>query len=623
MCGIAGIIGAPDRDNSAARLDTILGRLAHRGPHGRGVARVSGGYLGHCALPLVRDAPPQPHRRPDGPITVTFNGELYNAEELHRLLPERRAEPMSDTELLASLIETHGPEVVASFRGMYAFAAWDERDGSTLLARDRLGKKPLYYTDSDSAVSADGHPPLTFASELDALLAARPDMHRLDVHQVSTYLMTRSVAAPVTMVTGVSKLSPGETIRIGPVSSGFTLDMVRPAPGPSADVDTSLRARLESAVRHRMETDDPVGVLFSGGVDSTAVAALAAIVAGRPIPAFGVATSPEEAFWIRRTAESAGVTPHVWRPSTEEIADEALLALEHLDEPLADPSLIVTRLAARLASQHTEIVLTGDGADELFFGYRYFEAQSAFHRLRRMPPPLLRAGLRALGTRPARHLGLPLSRHANDLAVCVGLPPERGFTASHAGASARRLRRVLHPDLTAPAPHAPSDPAAPDLDDALMRSRDAIFRQFLVDLVIPKVDRATMAYGVEARSPFLDDDVVSLGMASTPSECRAAGVGKSPVRRLVDDLVGEHFGARTKLGFRAPLHRVLAGPLAGFVRTRLGDGALVGSRLWDGAAVERLIREHEEGRRDRSQLIWSLLVMECWLRRHPQITSGL
>lgn len=618
MCGIAGVVDDREGDppDSSSIVADMLSHLTDRGPHGSRLWQLPQGCLGHTALPLARGSVLQPYSTVSGRVTVTFNGELYNIEALRRALTESGSdvEAACDTALIAELVEAYGTRVIERFSGMFAMAIWDDQAGMLTLARDRLGKKPLFYAHLGSGSGLH----VAFASELDAL-AAHPLVGATpDLTQVTDYLFRRSVAAPASFITGVRKVGPGQVLSFTSHDrrtwwQSFPVARTQPE-------GSDLGRVLGVAVRRRLTTTDaPTGVLFSGGVDSSVVAALAVQEGHRTLDAFGVVFSSEEEVEVTSLAEHIGLRPRIWRPTLDEIGREAQATLSELDEPMADPSLVVSRLAARLARQHAGVVLTGDGADELFFGYRYFEAQALLLRLDRVPTRLTRDTFRLLGSAAGRRLGLPLSGVATDLAYSVGAPAQLGFLAAHAGASGATLRSLLRrPEPSTRSPAATSSLGsthAPSSDALLEQSRSAVFWSFLVDTVITKLDRSTMAYGLEARSPFLDDDVVALGLALPPAESGAGGTGKVPVRSLAAQLCGPSASTRTKQGFRGPMGAVLRGPLQELVRDVLDERVLRDSVVWDARAVTRIVDQHMSGARVWTQVLWSILVLESWLVR--------
>ncbi|WP_164860136.1 asparagine synthetase B family protein [Actinomyces wuliandei] len=593
----------------------MLDSMEQRGPHGSRVQTLPGhGAFGHMALPLYANATEQPWVADDG-TAVTFSGEIYNARELSSEEFGADTRFPGEAPLLALMVKHHGAASLSRLRGMYSIAIWDPQRAELTLARDRLGKKPLYYTWQPSEAGDRGE--VVFASVLDALSSGLHDSPPPATEVLTDYVRTRCVPAPGTAFRGVFKIRPGEvmTIRHGKVSALLNRSVRGAGPAPRTPAP-DLRTLLARAIdRRTVPLSQQPGLLFSGGVDSTAVGALLNRVTPRPVDAFCVVSSSEEERWIRLLADDMGVRVHVEHPNVDDLADESLAALQDLDEPMADPSLVVTRRAARLASCHTEVVLTGDGADELFYGYRWFEVQHLLHLLRRVPDPVVRQSLLTLGSQRLRGLGLPITPFAADIAASVGAPPDKQFLLAHAGAPPETLLRLLGGST---AVHPEDHRTARSRDDALARSRDGIFRRFLVDLVITKIDRATMAYGVEARSPFLDEDLVAWGLSLRPTDCRRGRLGKAPVRALVKDLVGRRPALRRKQGFRAPLAAVLRGPLRPLVESRLASDRLRDTGRWDPVTVDELVRDHMVRGVDRTQILWTLLVYESWRERCAQ-----
>lgn len=615
MCGIAGIVTSRPSPDTKLRVTAMLDRMKQRGPHGSRIQVLpEHGVFGHAALPLDANAKEQPWVAADG-TTVTFNGEIFNARELSSEEFGTDTEFPGEAPLLAFLVKRHGAVGLSRLRGMYAIAIWDPQRDELILARDRLGKKPLYYTWHPPEVGGWGD--VVFASVLDALGTGLHDSPPLATEVLAEYLCTRCVPAPGTALRGVFKIRPGEVIIIRHEKTSALLNrpMLERGPVPRTPA-RDLRTLLSRAIDRRVvPLSQQPGLLFSGGVDSTAVGALLSRITSRPVDAFCVVGSSKEERWIRLLADDMGMRVYVEHPDVDDLADESLAALRDLDEPIADPSLVVTRRAARLASRHTEVVLTGDGADELFYGYRWFEAQSLLHFLRRVPDPVVRRSFLALGSQRLRRLGLPIAPFATDIAASVGAPPDQQFLLAHAGALPDTLIRLCG---SSAAVHYGNHRLVHSHDGTLARSRDGIYRRFLVDLVITKIDRATMAYGVEARSPFLDEELVAWGLSLRPADCRRGRLGKMPVRALVEELVGRRPAMRRKQGFRAPLAAVLRGPLRPVVESHLASDRLRDTGRWDPFTVDKLVRDHMVRGIDRTQILWTLLVYEFWQEKRVQ-----
>lgn len=611
MCGLAGVVDASTQDDARTALVTAMtATLEHRGPVGSRVVTRPAVSLGHTALPLCHGAVPQPFTTASGRFTLVLNGELYGLEQLRARLRALGFDgaARSDTEVLAALVEAEGVHAFDGVEGMFAAVAVDHEHREVLLARDRRGKKPLFVADLGPAA---GWPRLVTASELTTVLL-HPDVPPdLDAQVLGHYLAVRSVPAPATALAHVAQVPPGTVLRV--TAGGTTTHRIA---APADDTaPRPLVAALAAAVHERVtSTSGPVGVLLSGGVDSAVVAALASRVA---VPRPTAYTARFAGSHVDEGDAAAVVCARLGLPHRErvltldDLAAEAHLVLDGLDQPLADPSLLPLRLVAQTAAQDVRVVLTGDGADELFYGYRWFEAEALLWRLRHVPHPLVRTAFRLLASRAAAAARLPLAHHAADLARAVGAPPGDGFVAAHSGVADEVARQLLPSSPGA----APSARPAATVDAQLELARAQVVRRFLVDTVLTKVDRGTMAYGLEARSPFLADAVWRLGTTARPAQCRAAGRGKAPVRDVARELLGADVADRQKSGFRAPLAQVLRGPLRDRLADTLAPAVLGRVGTWHAPTVGRLLAAHLQGRADHAQVLWTVLVHVAWAQR--------
>ncbi len=620
MCGIAGFIA---REPDPSALSRMLREIAHRGPDGEGSwhGQADGWRvtLGHRRLAIIDlGAGAQPMGNEDGTLVVTYNGELYNYRALRPAL-ERQGHVFrtrSDTEVLVHHFEQHGVDGVRELDGMFAFAIWDATAGRLVLARDRTGIKPLYYAE----LPGGG---LAFASELSAVLAHGGVEGALGVDGLISYFFSDYVHAPHTIVRGVKKLPPGHTLtwQRGRLEAPRSFWQV-PAPrAPSGEDDAALAARLwsgiERAVEAQLVADVPVGIFLSGGIDSSSIAAAAVRRAGRRMTAFSIGFADstfDESGPARLVAETLGIQ-HV----TEILGEENLLevvdrALDRLDEPLADPSYLPTYLLSQLAARHVKVVVGGDGGDELWGGYPTYRAQR-YARLYAAVPAWIRSRLveRAIARLPIddRYQSLewklrrfterwdddPVRRHLRWMSsvdlpeLGLGIPSARGLLPATLGAplpeTADRLHRLLALDFTT----------------------------YLPGSVLAKVDRASMAHGLEVRPPLLDDGLVDFAF-SLPSGHKLRGSrGKALLKRAARGKIPDAIIDRPKKGFGIPLAAWLRGPL----KPRL-DAALGGSPLWDTGLLDRPTfrawqDEHQARGGDRSKPLWALYVLDRWLRR--------
>ena len=620
MCGIAGFIGR--RANPEA-LPRMLARIAHRGPDGEGQwVRDAGPWqvaLGHRRLAIIDVADgAQPMENEDGSVAITYNGEVYNFQALRPALERagHRFRTRCDTEVIVHHVEEHGVPGVATLDGMFAFALWDAAARRLVLARDRAGIKPLYY-----AALADGG--IVFASELGSLLAHGGVHAELSVPGLASYFFSDYAHAPETIVRGVRKLPPGHTLvwTDGDLEEPQAYWRVgAPAPEPArtdAELATELWRELGRAVKAELVSDVPVGIFLSGGIDSSCVAALAAAAGGR-MKAFSIGfenATFDESKYARLMAERLDV-----ELISETLDERALLdvlddALDKLDEPMADPSFLPTYLLSRLAARHVKVVVGGDGGDELWGGYPTYRAHR-YAALYAHAPAWLRTGVVARAIAQ-----LPIDDRYQSLEWKLRRFTER-WDDDQVTRHLRWMSSVDLPELARAVPSARGlrpgtlDARLPETDDELQRILALDFSTYMPGSVLAKVDRASMAHGLEVRPPLLDNGLVDMAFA-LPSRYKVrGGTGKYLLKLAARGKVPDEIIDRPKKGFGIPLAAWLRGPL----RSR-SEAVVSGSPLWDTGLLDRGVfeswhREHQERKRDHSKPLWALLVLDHWYRRH-------
>jgi asparagine synthase (glutamine-hydrolysing) len=610
ICGIASANGAADPERLAAMSATLV----HRGPDSDGT--LIDGPVGLAARRLSiidLETGDQPIANEDGTIHVVQNGELYNYRELRADLERagHRFRTHGDTEVLVHLYEEHGDHFAERLRGMFAVALWDARRRRLVLVRDRFGIKPLYYRAEGAGLS--------FASELRALPRGEVDLDALEC-----FLAFNSIPAPFSIFRETRKLPPGHLL----VWEGGEPELRRYArPGPvsadalredeDAELVEELRARLRDSVRAHLVADVPVGVLLSGGIDSAALTALAADESAEPVRTFSIGfeeRSFDELAGARLVAERYG-TRHrelVLRP------DAALLLpalAEVFDEPFADSSALPTYLVSQLAAEDVKVALSGEGGDELFGGYYTYVAD----RL------ALRVGGLAAAARPLVEL-LPSSSarasfdyKAKRFVRAAHLPPlERHHAwkeifSAEARAELTGRRSDFEPIDLYRARFAETEGA-----ELLARLQDVDLGLYLVDDLLVKTDRASMAHSLEARVPFLDPVVTNLALA-LPERHRVRGLRKKVLlRRAVTPLLPREIVRGKKRGFSIPAAAWLRGELEPFARATLSPETLRRQGFFRPEAVTRVLDDHVAGREDRSRQLWGLLAFTLWHERHVE-----
>ena len=610
MCGIYGAVGrAPEfaAGDFAARMGEAL---KHRGPDGDGHA-VEGATLLGCRRLAIMDVVGgrQPLTNETGEITAVCNGEIYNYPALRTALVRRGHvfRTHSDAEVLPHLYEEYGAELVHHLEGMFALAVWDRPRRRLVLARDRLGEKPLYF--------ATPHAALLFASEPKALLASGLLSREPDWVGLSTYLRTGYVPAPHSAFAQIHKLPPagrlvveGETLRQDRYWEAAPLFAAAPLPLDRHAAATAVREQLEHAVHASLMSDVPLGVFLSGGLDSTAITAIAQRELG-DLNTFALgfpARSFDEREFAAHAAHTLGTRHHTLTITPESFLEGVHAFVPFLDEPLADAALIPTFLLARFARTEVKVVLVGEGSDELFAGYpTYWGARLAAQYAHL--PVALRRWLAAL----APHLGAPegnttvrfmLRRFLEE----AEMPPVARHQSWMGCFGNDLFARLLHPSGPLVEPSPPVSPMGRTAVDSLL-AHDVT--GYLADDLLPKLDRATMAASLEGRAPFVNHHLVELA-ARLPIAWKLRGLGtKRILRDAVADVVPKKIQRRLKRGLTVPLAAWLAGPLQPFARETL---ARLDARLVRREMVDDLLREHVERRRDNRRALWALIMFQLW-----------
>jgi asparagine synthase (glutamine-hydrolysing) len=620
MCGIAGKFNF-DASNPIGRerLIAMTTVVAHRGPDSDGFYVGRGVGLGHRRLSIIDlSTGDQPLTNEDRTIWVVFNGEIYNYAEIRTELElgGHRFRTHSDTEVIVHAYEQWGERAVDRFRGMFAFALWDEPKRRLLLVRDRLGVKPLYY----SATSAG----VTFASEIKSLLED-PDVPRAwSAEALDAYLTLTYVPGPRTMYSSIWKLPPGHLLvaENGRVTTRQYWDLNFTGDGDASREEEYLEqldALLTESVKLRLVSDVPLGAFLSGGIDSSAVvAAMAESCAGRV-----VTTSvgfDEHGFneleYARTVARHLGVEQHekIVHP---DVVDLLPTLAWHLDEPFADSSAVPTYYVSKAAREHVTVALSGDGGDELWAGY-------ARHRVEQQELTA-RRWLGAAGGRLAGRLAgkLPLGVKGVRSLRHLALSPAEACARKHAyGQFEADARGALYsPDFAFQVRDADpflsfrlayeSCPSSDQLDRALYVD----VKTYLVDDIMTKVDKMSMAVSLESREPLLDHKLLEFA-ATVPTSLKLKnGQSKYLLRRLLERRLPKAIVDRPKHGFEAPIAQWLRGPLAPMVDGLLTDGRLRDRGVFDDRAVSTMWRAHREGRQDHRHRLWSLVMLELWFRQ--------
>jgi asparagine synthase (glutamine-hydrolysing) len=619
MCGIAGGTGTDSAERRSV-LERQLATLTNRGPDSAGYLPGDGAVVGQTRLAVIDVAHGDPPLTDEsGDVRVALNGEIYNFRTLQDELRGggHRLATGCDTEVVAHLAEDHEPVALARrLHGMFAFAVWDARRGRLVLGRDRLGKKPLHYW-------TDGRD-LVFGSEIKAVLADPRVPRRVDVTVLPAYLALGYVPTPRTFFEGVLALPPGCVLTFEP-GRPPVVERYWDAPArasedllaaPRAELAERLLALLRQAVRDRLVADVPLGAFLSGGVDSSAVVALMAEASSGPVRTFCIGFEEEaydERVHARAVADRFGCehTELVVRPDAADLLDRVLDAC---DQPFADSSALPTYLLAEMTRRHVTVALSGDGGDELFAGYERFAAGVALSRLSRLPTAPLR-GLASV----ASAVPVPDQRSARAKAVRFLQQAPAGMPAAYLGWVSFFDRRWL--DRLLPAGSAAVEPSYGDIwvgsagAPVLNRLLDLNRRTYLLDDLLVKSDRMSMAHGLEVRSPLLDHRLVEFAVQVPPDEQLRGRQLKLLLKSAVAGIVPTEVLDRPKKGFGVPLDAWFRGELLGLVHERLVGPASRLPAVLDPTGVRALVDEHLAGRAAHGQRLWSLLVLERFLAR--------
>ncbi|MGE5624337.1 MAG: asparagine synthase (glutamine-hydrolyzing) [Bacillota bacterium] len=617
MCGIAGIVELdPRREVEQARLERMRAVLHHRGPDDAGtIARGRAGFA-HSRLSIIDiGGGRQPMQGVQG-TWIAYNGEIYNFRELRGELMARgyRFSTQSDTEVILRAYEAYGEDCVRHLRGMFAFAIWEEGPQKLFLARDRLGIKPLYYAVTEEEV--------LFGSEIKAILAAGGVPPALNTSILSEFLANRYVAGGETFFRNVHKLLPAHTLTWTP-ANGFRQrsywslpDKLHPDSIPFEVHASELRRRLEEAVRSHLMSDVPLGLFLSGGIDSSAIAALMAPMMQGRLQSFAVGFAEQgynELGYARLMARAVGAEHRDLMVSAGDFLGALPRMVWHEDEPIAFPSSICLYFVSRLAAGHVKVVLTGEGSDELFLGYNRYRVTAWNERLGRPYWAAVPAHLRENISRLVQRLPRRLRRYA-ERSFLVPPPGPRGLFYENFAVFPEALQRLLLADVPG---HDPYEDCLRHYDRApggtLERMSHADMQTYMVELLM-KQDQMSMAASIESRVPFLDHEFVEYA-AAIPGKHKLQGWRtKAVLRAAVQDLLPEEILTRRKMGFPVPVGQWLRDRYAGLL-----DELVVGPRaldrgLFNAAMLRQLVTEHRSGTSDHGDRLWLLMNLEMWQR---------
>src|SRR5438445_4193133 len=615
MCGIAGITSFDGKPVSLEELHAMCAAISHRGPDDEGfyLGRDKRVGLGMRRLSIIDlQTGRQPVHNEDGTVWVVFNGEIYNFRDLRSKLEQRGHvfSTATDSEVIVHLYEDFGPHCVEHLRGMFAFALWDGRRRQLLLARDRLGIKPLYYAEIAGR--------LLFASELKAILQL-PEVARSLNWRAVSHLFTGLTTPPAeSIIEGVRKLEPGHLLLASPGKAPqierywevrFEPDYSR----SEEDYAEELRERLEESIALHLVSDVPLGAFLSGGIDSSSVVATMARLAPGPVKTFSIGFLERdfnELGYARLVAKRFGTDHHelILEPNVVDILEDLAW---HLDEPFGDPSAIPTFMVSKLSADYVTVVLSGDGGDELFAGYDKYLVEGRERSFRFVPARIRRLlgllsrlmpeGMR--GRNLLRHFSLPEAERCLDAVTLFRLEDKQRLFRKEA------FERLSHYD--------PFRLEAEELKHGdghwLTRLQSLDLKRYLPLDILTKVDRMRMAHSIEARVPLLDDKLVEFAATIPPDLSLRHGPTKYIFKRALRGILPDEIIDRPKHGFGIPLGRWFRGQLGAFVRELLLSETSRRRGIFNTAYIEQLVQRHEKGR-DLDLHLWTLISFELCCR---------
>jgi asparagine synthase (glutamine-hydrolysing) len=624
MCGIAGIAhidpAYPVDQHLLRRMTTVM---SHRGPDAGGLHIGHGMALGHRRLSIIDlSTGDQPIFNEDGSIAVVFNGEIYNFHELRPRLQARghRFATLSDTEVIVHAYEEVGPDCVSWLRGMFAFALWDERRRRLLLARDRVGKKPLYYTHDSERIA--------FASELKGLLQDGALKRAVTAEALQQYFALGAVQAPTTIFQSVAQLPPAHYLvweqGEARLHEYWDVPLGGAAPRSEAQALEEFAEVLDQAVRVRLISDVPLGAFLSGGVDSTAVVESMARLSDVPVVTTSVGFAERrfsELPHARSVAAALGTDHHEVMVEPH-AADIVPTLVWHLDEPFADSSALPTYYVSKAARERVTVALSGDGGDEIFAGYqRRYGLNRWERRLRRLLPNWARRGLvKPVGGMYPKADWLPRPLRARYFLQNLGTTFERAYFADLSLFREEDQRTLLVPELHGAAPgREPFTAFARHFERA--RGLDPLGQLLYVDLktwlvndILVKVDRMSMACSLEVRAPLLDHKVIEFAATVSPDLKYRGSESKYLLKRHLDGRVPRSALYRPKQGFEIPLAAWLRGELRPLAEDLLFSSRAVGRGYLVTRELHAMWQRHQRGVRDHAAQLWALLVLELWHR---------
>ncbi|MGI9285765.1 MAG: asparagine synthase (glutamine-hydrolyzing) [Pseudomonadales bacterium] len=624
MCGIAGFTRLKDNDTDNAVLTDMANAIYHRGPDAGGVFIDEDIALCHRRLSIIdlSAAGNQPMWSSSGRYIIVYNGEVYNFPELRKELESQGVlfNTKTDTEVILALYEREGVESLKRLNGMFAFAIWDKSERSLFLARDRLGKKPLYFYNCGTR--------FVFASEIKSILKA-PDIKR-DIRSdaLKDYFFYQYVPDPKTIFEGIHKLEPGHWLKVsdGNITKQqyWDVSFANTHPKSKEEMQADAYNLLEDSVRLRMVSDVPLGAFLSGGIDSSAIVGMMASNSATPITTCSIGFSSkefDEVYYAKKVAERFQ-TNHRELTVKENVEDNLLKIASYFDEPFADPSFVPTFFVSQLARQVVTVALAGDGGDEEFAGYSKYTVDQVENNLRRLVPAIVRSAFFPPLSRLLSHSDNTYLRKGSSLLATLSLDPDRSFFVTNSFFNEQLWSDIVTGDFERETIDYDASEISKyyynkaDTDDHLSKILYTDLKTYLPGDILVKVDRMSMANSLETRAPFLDYRLVEYA-ASIPSSLKLKdGEKKYILKKSLDELLSDEILYRKKMGFSVPLAQWLQHDIYQIAKKYLFGPDSGISQYFDMGKLTAIWDAHQEGKRSYASELWSFLIFELWWQNY-------
>ena len=649
MCGIAGFLRHGNNALNEQHLLAMGDAIAHRGPDAHG--EFINEHVGLCHRRLsildLSEAGNQPMYSASGDISIVFNGEIYNFLQLKEALLAQGVEFHSgtDTEVILHLYEREGTACLAKLNGMFAFAIWDARDNSLFIARDRIGKKPLYYLEQknleqknledknlEQQNESDNTSPIrfAFASEIKALLALPNVPKDIRMDAVYDYFAYQYVPDPKSIFKHIHKLPPGHFMVLKDkqtrIEQYWDVSFASTSTASASALKSQLQGLAKSCTTRRMISDVPLGAFLSGGVDSSAVVALMSEASDKPVKTCTIAFDDEkynEAEFAEAVAKQYKTEHHEFMVH-QNVADTLEHIVSFFDEPFADPSLVPTFFVSELARQEVTVAIAGDGGDEVFAGYEKYATDDLENKLRNKFPKWMRNSIFPHCANLCAQFEAPLFRKAKSLFTSLSVSPEMGFYITNSQMEDRQWQKLAKQELKAglgdyhPSKLTLDAYNKADGPDHLSKILYTDMKTYLPGGILVKVDRMSMANSLEVRAPLLDKEMLEFA-ASVPSSLKFKdGEKKHLLKEAFKDYLPDDILYRKKMGFSVPLATWLRDDIKSIAQQYLVDSPKGLSQIFNLDVIRDYWEQHQANKADHGAILWSMLMFEMWWQRYVE-----